>query len=218
MEGGRGGGDEAEFLARTEYDKVERYPVNGIERSPEWFDATIRLLEHLRRIRYASTRLWHPDSHLLGLAGNIALNDLYGAQLDTRIRLGGDGGVDAYPFMRITGKFEWIKQDVKCATFAKELWTGGVNEKSPTRPDHLYVLAQHLGRLDARLEGWEWGHEMLKIEPQLKGGKWNHTKSKFLLRPISELEEYYCKRWKWHDDPSAPLRGYPAQYPNATVG
>jgi hypothetical protein len=163
--------------------------------------------------RYASTRNWNDDPHLVGMVGEIALTDFYGALLDTRYKPGGDKGVDLEAFMTITGKFEWIKQDVKTARFPKELWTGV--DLSPTKPDCIYLLARYIGGWEAELLRWEWGHEMMKCPKKSEGGRLVYYKPQHLLRPLSELKEYYCKRWRWFEDENAPPRGHPAEYPVA---
>lgn len=169
-------------------------------------------------VRFASTRPWHKDSHLLGMAGEIALADFYGAILDTRLnRLGGDKGVDLEVFSIITGKFEWIKHDVKAAQGPKELLVG-VDSPHPPRLDCIYVLARYLGGptgFDAELLAWEWGHEMVKCPKEFwsKNNKEVYHKPRHLLRPLSDLKEYYHKRWRWFEEQSAPPRGYPAEYP-----
>lgn len=200
------------------YPKIERYQVNGIERTPEWWENALRSLQERRGMdRYASTRPWNEDSHLLGMAGENADADALGALLDTRRKLGGDKGVDIEAFMTITGKFAWIKRDTKTARFPKELWTGAGGDRSPTKPDCIYILARYLQRLDAERLGWEWGHEMMRCPKKREGGRWVHYKPRELLRPLSELDEYYCKRWRWFEDPDAPPRGHPAKYPEAPV-
>jgi hypothetical protein len=153
------------------------------------------------------------------MSGEVADADTLGAKSDTRRKLGGDKGVDIEAFMIITRKFEWIKRDTKTARIPKELWTGVEDDRSPTKSDCIYILARYLGRpgaeLDAERLGWEWGHEMMKCPKKCEGGRWVHYKPRELLRPLSELDEHYCKRWRWFEDRNAPPRGHPAEYPVA---
>ena len=131
----------------------------------------------------ASSRPLSEDYELVGLAGEDALADFCGGEVDITPRPNGDGGTDCHIALFFT-------VDVKTARKAFNLLV----EVGKVKAD-IYVLASYENGT-ARLLGWEWGRVVASIPPVDIGGFgiMSHAIPLSKLRPMSELKVRLTRR------------------------
>ncbi len=133
----------------------------------------------------ASSRPLTSDYQLVGIAGEQALAEFCGGEVDVTSRPGGDGGIDCHIAL-------WFSVDVK--TSKKGL--GLLVEAGKVRAD-IYVLAHyHEASETATLLGWEWGKVIKQIPPKDWGGHGiiSHSIPRNELRPMDELKVRITRR------------------------
>jgi hypothetical protein len=141
--------------------------------------------------QYASTRLWAPNPHLIGMVGERALATFFGAQQDFTNKPGGDGGCDLQVKLDLGETARWFNVDAKCATHATHLLVNRLKIK----PKTIYVLVRYGD--PGECLGWEWGRTLMPIEPVnwLNNGAFVHAKPVAMLRDMAELTERY-RGWR----------------------
>ena len=127
---------------------------------------------------HASSRVWTPDCHLVGLVGEAEFARVFAQPLDLNERPGGDGGVDFTLPIRMT-------VDVKTAR--KPVF---LIEKEGLVVADIYVLAGYsdeLGR--AELLGWTTGALLAAAPIRDFGYGPNHAIAREELRPMETLRQ-----------------------------
>jgi hypothetical protein len=148
--------------------------------------------------QYASTRRWSKSGDKLGMQGERALAEFFGAQPDLRNKPAGDDGIDLEILFDAhgNGKEEWVEADVKTAMKPLHLLVN----RNKIVPHRIYVLAGPKGDDAAYLIGWEWGRAMMR-EPV---AAWSgndaivHFKEQWRLLPLTDLKEGYRRWWRHH--------------------
>lgn len=159
--------------------------------------------------RFASTRILTPHHNEMGMAGEKALAEFFGALPDLR---------DLRPLPR--GKrpdlevlldlepplWDWYGLDIK--TTDTMYLIVEANPDKPIPDNRIYVMATYVNKV-AECVKWEWGHE-IKREPV--GDWWSkgtrtHRKAMHRLKPIEDLRTAYRMEWRHHG-----LTAQPADY------
>lgn len=131
----------------------------------------------------ASQRQLSEEYELIGLAGEDALAEFCGGEVDITPRPNGDGGTDCHIALFFT-------VDVKTSRRGIDLLV----EAGKVRAD-IYVAAKYEnGR--ARLLGWEWGKVVAQVPPYDVCGRGviSHCIPLSKLRPMSELKVRLTRR------------------------
>lgn len=162
---------------------------------------TDRYDEHLRereaQNRYASTKLWSPRPHLVGMIGEKASAKEFGYEMDLRNRPDGDGGAEVEFLLRLpAGGERWFKINVKTNTYGDWLRVDINDIEYAT----IYIHATVRNNIGVCL-GWELGRDLMKL-PRKKwtAGNTVHAKNHLAtpLRPISELKAMMVA-WRHYD-------------------
>lgn len=150
-----------------------------------------RFSEHLaereKQNSYQSTKLWTPRPHLLGMIGEKALADYFGAPQDLSNKPAGDDGIDIWLELRTRRGSSWFAADAKCSSYGDWLRV----DTEIIKPETIYVLVY---AKDGQGEciGWEWGMSLMRIDTinWCGNGALVHAK-KIPLRKMGDLLDRY---------------------------
>ena len=158
-------------------------------------------------------RRWGPHGEEAGAEGQIALAIWHGGRPDFRNFIYGDGGVDVYLLLLIDGVPRWVAID------AKGVWKTPRELPIPSQGDFkvnprtIYVQsyrppgqnenANAIEKGPWPLNGWIWGHEVMKypIKPYAGNDRLTHVVPSLAasshLHPMDELKAIYLDQWRW---------------------
>lgn len=132
---------------------------------------------------YASTKLWNPRPHLLGMIGERALCRYFGIEQDLRDKPAGDGGADLQLQFEHKGERRWFNVDAKTTPYGDWLRVEVGTVKSAT----VYVLVYSVSE---ECLGWIWGRDLMKADRR----QWTHnTVHAIVAADLRRMEELRSK-------------------------